>query len=57
MMSDTLAKAMNEQINAEFYSAYLYLSMSAWCEAQGLAGSAHWLRLQAQEETVHAMKI
>ncbi|MGQ9846740.1 MAG: ferritin [Bacteroidales bacterium] len=51
-----MESALNEQINAEFYSAYLYLSMSAWCERQNLKGFAHWLRVQYQEETDHALK-
>jgi len=47
---------MNEQIKNELYSAYLYLSMSAYCEAANLPGFAHWMRVQAQEEVGHAMK-
>ncbi len=56
MLSDKIQDALNEQINAEFYSAYLYLAMSAWCEDKDLAGMAHWFRIQAQEEAAHAMK-
>jgi ferritin len=56
MLSKTLQDAMNEQIKDELYSAYLYLSMSAYCEAANLSGFAHWMRLQAQEEETHAMK-
>jgi ferritin len=56
MLSKTLQDAMNEQIKNELYSAYLYLSMSAYCEAANLPGFAHWMRLQAQEEVTHAMK-
>jgi len=56
MLSQALEKAMNEQLKNELYSAYLYLSMSAYCEAQNLPGFAHWMRLQAQEEVGHAMK-
>jgi len=48
--------AINEQINKEFYSAYLYLAMSAYLEAQGYSGFASWTRKQAKEETEHAMK-
>lgn len=48
--------AFNEQINAELFSTYLYLSMSTWLESKGLKGSAHWMRMQAQEEMVHVMK-
>jgi ferritin len=47
---------MNEQIKNELYSAYLYLSMSAYCESANLPGFAHWMRVQAQEEVGHAMK-
>ncbi|MEO8139512.1 MAG: ferritin [Gemmatimonadota bacterium] len=52
-----LQKAMNDQIRKEFESAYVYLSMAAWMEDQTLPGFAAWLRLQAREESVHAMKI
>jgi ferritin len=48
--------ALNSQINAELYSSYLYLSMSAYCDSQNLAGMANWMRIQAQEEHTHAMK-
>jgi ferritin len=57
MLSDALQNKLNEQINAELYSAYLYLSMSAYCEAKNLPGFAHWMRKQAQEEVGHAMRI
>lgn len=48
---------LNKQINAEIWSAYLYLSMSAWFEDKNLAGFANWMKVQYQEETTHAMKI
>jgi ferritin len=48
--------ALNEQINAEMFSAYLYLSMSAVLERMNLPGFANWMRVQAQEEMAHAMK-
>ena len=48
---------MNEQIEKEISSAYLYLSMSTYCESQNLKGSARWLRMQWEEELGHAMKI
>ncbi len=57
MISKTLEAAINDQIKHELYSAYLYLSMSAWAESTGLVGSAHWLRGQAAEEQSHAMKL
>lgn len=56
MLSTALQEAINEQIKNELYSAYLYLSMAAYCEANNLPGSARWMRLQSQEETSHAMK-
>ncbi|MGH2270637.1 ferritin [Anaerohalosphaeraceae bacterium U12dextr] len=56
MLKKSIEKAFNEQINAETYSAYLYWSMSAWCEKHNLAGFANWMRVQAQEEMSHAMK-
>jgi ferritin len=49
--------AFNEQMKHEFYSSYLYLSMSAYCEAANLPGLAQWMRAQAREEVNHAMKI
>ena len=51
-----MEKALNAQINAELYSAYLYLSMSAYFESVALKGMATWMSVQAQEEMVHAMK-
>ncbi|MBK8805973.1 MAG: ferritin [Bacteroidales bacterium] len=56
-MNKKVEKALNEQINAELYSSYLYLSMSAWASVKGFKGTQHWLRLQAQEELTHAMKM
>jgi len=56
MLSKAVQSAINDQINAELYSAYLYLSMSAFCLATNRPGSAGWMRVQAQEELGHAMK-
>ncbi|MBC8264607.1 MAG: ferritin [Anaerolineales bacterium] len=56
MSNKTVQDAMNEQIKNELYSAYIYLSMSAYFEDTNLPGFAHWMRLQAQEEEEHAMK-
>ena len=56
MISKKMQEAINEQINAEMYSAYLYLSMSAYCAENTYKGFAHWLDLQAKEEYSHAMK-
>jgi len=54
-MNPKVEKALNEQIRWEFYSSYLYLSMSAWYESIGLRGFASWERVQAQEECDHAV--
>jgi ferritin len=56
MLSEKMQAAMNKQINAELHSAYIYLSMAAYFEAQNLKGFANWMRVQFQEEQVHAMK-
>ena len=55
-MNAKVEKKINEQINAELYSAYLYLSMSAYCESLNLSGFANWMYVQFQEENSHAMK-
>jgi ferritin len=57
MISDTMQKSINDQINAELFSAYLYLAMEAYFQSKGLAGFASWMRVQTQEEMVHAMKM
>jgi ferritin len=57
MLKKTVLKALNDQINAELYSAYLYLGMSAWCEDRNLPGFAGWMRKQFEEEQKHALKI
>lgn len=57
MLTKGMQELLNDQIKNEFASAYLYLAMSAYCEAQTLPGLAHWLRLQSQEEAGHALKI
>jgi ferritin len=56
MINKNLLDRMNEQITHELYSGYLYLSMAAYFEAENLPGFAHWMRVQAGEEQVHAMK-
>ena len=56
MIGAKMSKAINEQINKELYSAYLYLAMSAQAEAMGLKGFASWFKVQAGEEAGHAMK-
>jgi ferritin len=57
MISQKMTDAINGQANREFYSAYLYLSMSAYFESKSLKGMANWMRVQAGEELVHAMKM
>lgn len=56
MIKKKIENALNKQTNAEMYSSYLYLSMSAFFELANLKGFAHWMRVQAQEELIHAMK-
>jgi ferritin len=56
MLNKKVEEAMNKQINAELWSAYLYLSMSAYFESQNLSGFANWMKVQWQEEISHAMK-
>jgi ferritin len=57
MIGKKMQDALNAQITLEQYSAQLYLAMSAHCEGRSFRGFAHWLRVQAQEETKHAMKL
>jgi ferritin len=56
MLSQKLQDAFNKQINAELFSSYLYLSMSAHFDNLDLKGMAHWMRLQSGEENAHAMR-
>jgi len=56
MIAEKMQDAMNEQIKWELYSAYLYMAMSAYYVSENLMGFANWMRVQAQEETVHALK-
>jgi len=57
MLSKKMEAALNEQVNKEIYSAYLYLSMSAYGTHIGLKGFANWFMVQYQEEMAHAMKL
>lgn len=57
MLSETMQEALNTQLNKELFSAYLYLSMSAYSTYSGLKGFANWFMVQYQEEMVHAMKL
>jgi len=56
-ISKKIVEALNKQINAEIYSAYLYLSMATYFESIGLKGFANWMRVQWEEELSHAMRI
>ncbi|MEI6913511.1 MAG: ferritin [Armatimonadota bacterium] len=57
MLNPNLEKAINEHINKEVYSAYLYLAMSAYCDANRYPGAGHWMRAQSNEEWLHALKM
>jgi ferritin len=57
MITEKMTQALNEQVNREMYSAYLYMSMSAHCNQVGLKGFANWFMVQYHEEMLHAMKI
>ncbi len=56
MISNKMEKALNEQLNAELFSSYLYLSMAAYFEAKNWRGFANWMKKQSKEEYEHAMK-
>jgi ferritin len=56
-MNTSVVDAINRQVNSELSASYSYLAMSAWCECQKFTGAARWLRLQSQEEYMHAMKL
>lgn len=55
MIKESINSAFNKQINEEFYSAYLYLSMNAYFEGLSLLGFANWMKIQTQEEMAHGM--
>lgn len=57
MISEKMENSLNAQLNHEFFSAYLYLNMSAYASANGFNGCARWFNSQYQEETAHAMKL
>jgi ferritin len=57
MIRTNLAEAISKQVNAELYSAYLYLGMSAWADRKGLKGLSNWLYVQYQEESVHGLHL
>lgn len=56
MIKKKVQDEVNDQIQAEFQSAWLYLAFAAWFESKNLNGFAHWMRIQWQEEQEHAMK-
>ena len=56
MLSKKMQEALNDQINAEYYSSYLYLAMAAYCDTVHLQGFANWLRVQTEEEMAHVLK-
>ena len=56
MIGERLNNAINEQIKNELESYYIYLSMAAWLHTRSLDGMGHWMRCQAHEEMIHAMK-
>jgi ferritin len=57
MLSKKLLDALNKQINDEYYSSYIYQAMVAYFEDKNLDGCAHWMKMQAEEEHLHALKI
>ncbi len=57
MLKERIEKALNDQVNAEIFSAYLYLSMSSCFSEMNFSGFAQWMKVQAMEEMSHAMKI
>ena len=57
MIEAAVEEALNRHLNHEFYSSYLYLSMSAWFQRTGLRGHASWMRLQAHEEQGHVTQM
>lgn len=57
MISAKISQALNLQMNREFYNSRLYLSMATYLHSLNLSGAAHWMEVQAQEETGHAMRL
>lgn len=57
MLNKKLELELNKQVNAEFYSAYLYLSMSAFLATKNLSGFSNWMKVQFKEEQFHALKL
>ncbi|PIQ08074.1 MAG: ferritin [Ignavibacteriales bacterium CG18_big_fil_WC_8_21_14_2_50_31_20] len=57
MISKKMEQALNQQLNRELFSSYLYLSMATYFESKNLIGMSKWMRLQAEEEHIHSMKL
>lgn len=57
MIKESIEGSLNDQVQHEFYSAHVYLAMSAWFDDRGLPGFAAWMRAQYQEELAHGLKI
>ena len=57
MLDQKLYKELNDQINAELHSSYLYLSMASWFESENLKGMAKWMHAQAEEENITELQI
>jgi ferritin len=57
MLGEKIEQALNDQVTAEWYSANLYMAMSAYFQAENLPGFANWMYVQAQEELTHGMKL
>jgi len=57
MLNTKIEKMLNDQMNFEFYSSYIYMAMAAYLESTDLQGFAHWMKVQAQEEMSHFLKM
>lgn len=57
MIKKAIEEALNRQVNREYYSAYLYLSMSSYLDSINMRGFAHWMRVQVREELAHGTKL
>ncbi len=56
-MNGKIEKMLNDQMNFEFYSSYIYMAMAAYCDSVDLPGFSHWFKTQVQEEMYHAIKM
>ena len=57
MLKEKIEKMINDQMNFEFYSSYIYMAMAAYCDSIDLTGFAHWFKIQVQEEMYLATKM